>query len=181
MVNTKFAVLHEVHTDLYIERIFSALDIRPAGAGFLRNLPGGITVCFRHYQKHTELELAPEAQGGTVRRHCWGIVSMATTAPTVAAVMQRSFSRANIVEALELFGVRANARTSAKALKVQLVQHGLVLVQDQAVQRGRRWHARGQCARTGSPYKLSWRAQVPVKNPASTGPRTKSCTTGSSP
>jgi hypothetical protein len=63
-----------------------------------------------------------------VRRHCWGLGSMATPAPTVAAVMQRSFSRANIVEALELFGVRANARTSAKALKVQRVQ----LIQDQA-------------------------------------------------
>jgi hypothetical protein len=53
---------------------------------------------------------------------------MATPAPTVAVVMQRSFSRAKIVEALELFGIRANARTSAKALKVQLVQ----LIQDQA-------------------------------------------------
>jgi hypothetical protein len=51
---------------------------------------------------------------------------MATPAPTVAAVMQRSFSRAHTVEALELFGVRADARTSAKALKVQLVQ----LIQD---------------------------------------------------
>jgi hypothetical protein len=53
---------------------------------------------------------------------------MATPAPTVADVMQRSFSRANIVEALELFGVRANARTTATTLKVQLVQ----LIQDQA-------------------------------------------------
>jgi hypothetical protein len=53
---------------------------------------------------------------------------MATPAPTVAAVMQRSFSRAHTVEALELFGVRADARTSAKALKVQLVQ----LIQGQA-------------------------------------------------
>jgi hypothetical protein len=41
--------------------------------------------------------------------------------------MQSSFSRTHIVEALELFGVRANARTSAKAIKVQLVQ----LIQDQ--------------------------------------------------
>jgi hypothetical protein len=64
-----------------------------------------------------------------VRRHCWGLGSMATQAPTVAAVMQKSFSRANIVEALELFGVRANTRTSAKAFKVQLVQ----LIQDQAM------------------------------------------------
>ena len=53
---------------------------------------------------------------------------MATPAPTVAAVMQRSFSRAHTVEALDLFGVCADARTSAKALKVQLVQ----LIQGQA-------------------------------------------------
>ncbi len=53
---------------------------------------------------------------------------MATPAPTVGAMMQRSFSRAHTVEALELFGVRADASTSAKALKVQLVQ----LIQRQA-------------------------------------------------
>ena len=54
---------------------------------------------------------------------------MAMPVPTVAAVMQRSFSRANIMEALELFCVRANTRTSAKSLKVQLVNQ---LIQDQS-------------------------------------------------
>ena len=48
--------------------------------------------------------------------------------PTVDAVMRPSFGRPKIMEALELFGVRANARTGAKALKEQLLQ----LIQDQA-------------------------------------------------
>ena len=53
---------------------------------------------------------------------------MAASVPTVDAVMLKSFGRPKIMEALELFGVRANARTGAKALKEQLLQ----LIQDQA-------------------------------------------------
>ena len=52
---------------------------------------------------------------------------MAASVPTVDAVMLKSFGRPKIMEALELFGVRANARTGAKALKEQLLQ----LIQDQ--------------------------------------------------
>ena len=48
--------------------------------------------------------------------------------PTVAAVMERSFNRAKIVEDLQLFGVLANAKAPAKALKEQLVQ---LNIQDQ--------------------------------------------------
>ena len=47
---------------------------------------------------------------------------MAASVPTVDAVMLKSFGRPKIMEALELFGVRANARTGAKALKEQLLQ-----------------------------------------------------------
>ena len=53
---------------------------------------------------------------------------MAASVPTVDEVMLKSFGRPKIMEALELFGVRANARTGAKALKEQLLQ----LIQDQA-------------------------------------------------
>jgi len=47
---------------------------------------------------------------------------MAASVPTVAMVMQKSFNRPRIVEALEMFGVRAHARTGAKALQAQLLQ-----------------------------------------------------------
>ena len=48
--------------------------------------------------------------------------------PTVDAVMRPAFGRPKIMEALELFGVRAAPRQGAKALKEQLLQ----LIQDQA-------------------------------------------------
>ena len=48
--------------------------------------------------------------------------------PTVDTVMRPSFGRPKIMEALELFGVRAAPRQGAKALKEQLLQ----LIQDQA-------------------------------------------------
>jgi hypothetical protein len=48
--------------------------------------------------------------------------------PTVAAVMNRSFDKAKIVEALQLFGVHANSKDAAKALREQLVQ---LIIQDQ--------------------------------------------------
>jgi hypothetical protein len=53
---------------------------------------------------------------------------MAALMPTVDAVMRPSFGRPKIMEALELFGVRAAPRQGAKALKEQLLQ----LIQDQA-------------------------------------------------
>ena len=48
--------------------------------------------------------------------------AMAEAAPTVAAVRCKSFGRAKIVEALELFGVSAHPRTGARALKAKLVE-----------------------------------------------------------
>ena len=53
---------------------------------------------------------------------------MAAPVPTVAMVLQKSFNRPRIVEALEKFGVRADARKGAKALQAQLLQ----LIQDGA-------------------------------------------------
>ena len=53
---------------------------------------------------------------------------MAASVPTVDAVMLKSFGRPKIVEALQLFGVRAAPMKGAKALKAQLLQ----LIQDQA-------------------------------------------------
>ena len=47
---------------------------------------------------------------------------MVAAAPSVAEVRSRSFGRAKIIEALHLFGVSADGRTGAKALKAQLVQ-----------------------------------------------------------
>jgi hypothetical protein len=52
---------------------------------------------------------------------------IAGVASTVAEVMQRSFSRAKIVEALEMFGVCADVREGSKTIKVQLLQ----FIQDQ--------------------------------------------------
>ncbi len=57
---------------------------------------------------------------------------MAASVPTVDEVMLKSFGRPKIMEALELIGVRANARTGAKALKEQLLQ----LIQDQLRPKG---------------------------------------------
>ena len=51
-------------------------------------------------------------------------LAMAEAAPTVAAVRCKSFGRAKIVEALELFGVSAHPRTGARALKAKLVELG---------------------------------------------------------
>ena len=53
---------------------------------------------------------------------------MAAPVPAVAMVMQKSFNRPRIVEALEMFGVRADAREGARALQAQLFQ----LIRDQA-------------------------------------------------
>ena len=53
---------------------------------------------------------------------------MAAFMPTVDAVMRPAFGRPKIMEALELFGVRAAPRQGAKALKEQLLQ----LIQNQA-------------------------------------------------
>ena len=53
---------------------------------------------------------------------------MAALMPTVDAVMRPAFGRPKIMEALELFGVRAAPRQGAKALKEQLLQ----LIQNQA-------------------------------------------------
>jgi hypothetical protein len=53
---------------------------------------------------------------------------MAAPVPTEAMVMQKSFNRPRIVEALEMFGVRADARKGARALQAQLLQ----LIRDQA-------------------------------------------------
>ena len=71
--------------------------------------------------------------------------------PTVDAVMRPAFGRPKIMEALELFGVRAAPRQGAKALKQQLLQ----LIQDQAPGRvvgdgmvvdGAPAHAPGSCS-----------------------------------
>ena len=43
---------------------------------------------------------------------------MTAVAPTAAEVRCRSFNRAKIIEALQLFGAPAHGRTGAKALEV---------------------------------------------------------------
>ena len=67
-------------------------------------------------------------RAATAGRPCWGRGGMAALMPTVDAVMRPAFGRPKIMEALELFGVRAAPRQGAKALKEQLLQ----LIQDQA-------------------------------------------------
>ena len=47
---------------------------------------------------------------------------MTAVAPTAAEVRCRSFNRAKIIEALQLFGAPAHGRTGAKALEAQLLQ-----------------------------------------------------------